>query len=66
MIGVETHMADTSDPKKTKKDDEPPASVPLPESEKLSGCSTAGGIVVAIFVLLLIAGFGLFVGACWR
>ena len=59
-------MADTSDPKKKNGDDKPPASIPLPETAKWEGCSTVAGIVLAIFVLLLVVGFGLFVGACWR
>jgi len=58
-------MADTNDPQKKKEPDELPTSIPIPKTEG-SGCATTAGIVIAIFVLLLVVGFGLFVGACMR
>ena len=59
-------MADTSDPTNKKEDDDFPESLLVPEKSKLSGCSTVAAVLVAIFVLLIVVGFGLFVGACWR
>ena len=58
-------MADISGPKKDEGDDAA-ASLPVPETTKLSGCTATAGIIVAILVLLVVVAFGLFVGACWR
>jgi len=61
-------MAETNGPNanEKKQGDELPAALPPPEPAKLDGCGTAAGIGVAIFVLLVVAAFGLFVGACWK
>jgi hypothetical protein len=58
-------MADSSDPQQKKEPDELPPSIPLPKTE-VAGCAATAGIIVAILVLLLVVGFGLFVGACMR
>jgi hypothetical protein len=61
-------MAESNDPKtvENKPREEPPPALPPLEPERLSGCGTTAGIIVAIFLLLVVVGFGLFVGACWR